>query len=233
MNKNNEPIKSEVGGMKLPNDIVLGPQYFSKDGKSASALMMQPVIIPFDYSVTSALNRLNKPHLPIDEFQTEFNSLVGTLVSDTLIYFQNRIKPIVHGGAGHFNDMNDCEREYKKVGIEIKNICDFDFLKNLSDVGGRKRHSDRRYDADYTIDGVSYDTVKKLRELANKVKKEIHDFDDNLNISHRDYEIKVTQTPNNTSIEFTALNHAFDLTRGGRVVPPRPKPLTGPNSEKE
>lgn len=226
MDDKNEPSKKEIGGMKLPDGFAIGPLYFSKDGKTASALMMQPALIPFDFSVTNALNRLNKVNLPIDEFQTEFNSLIGNLVADTLIYFQNRIKPIVQGGAGHFNDMGDCTREYKKVGIEIENMCDFVFLKSLSDVRGRKQHSDRRYDADYTINGVSYDTVEKLRELANKVKKEIHDFDGKLAVTHKDYDVKVTQTPNSTSIEFTAINHAFDLTRGGKVVPPKPKTPT-------
>jgi hypothetical protein len=224
MSDEKENDKKEVGGMKLPDGFAIGPLYFSKDGKTASALMMQPAVIPFDYSVTNTLNRLNKTSLPIDEFQTEFNSLIGNLVADTLIYFQNRIKPIVQGGAGHFNDMGDCVREYKKVGIEIENMCDFAFLKSLSDVRGRKQHSDRRYDADYTINSVSYDTVEKLRELANKVKKEIHDFDGKLAVTHKDYDVKVTQTPNSISVEFTALNHAFDLTRGGKVVPPKPKP---------
>src|SRR3989344_8773506 len=183
-------VEKEVGGMKLPDGVAIGPMYFSKDGKTASAIMMQPAIIPFDYSVTNTLNRLDQPTLTIDEFQTEFNSLVGNLVADTLIYFQNRIKPIVQGSAGHFNDMNDCVREYKKVGIEIENMCDSVFLKNLSNVRGRKQHSDRRYDADYTISGVSYDTVEKLRELANKVKKEIHNFDNKLSATHKDYDVK-------------------------------------------
>ncbi len=226
MDDNKEPLKKEVGGMKFPDGFAIGPLYFSKDGKTAS-VMMQPAVVPFDFSVTNALNRLNKGILPPDEFQTEFNSLISNLVADTLIYFQNRIKPILQGGgAGHFNDMGDCVREYKKVRIEIKNMCDFDFLKSLSDVRGRKQHSDRRYDIDYTINGVPYDTTEKLLELTNKLKKEIHDFDGKLAIIRKDYDVKVTQTPNSTSIEFTALNHAFDLTRGGKVVPPKPKPLT-------
>lgn len=231
MNDKNEPIKKETGGLKLPGGFTIGPMYSSKDGKTASGLIMQPAIIPFDFSVTNALNRLSKPTLPIDEFQTEFNSLVGNLIADILIYFQNRIKPIVQGGAGHFNDMGDCVRKYKKAGIEIEKMCDFDFLKDLSNIRGRKQHSDRRYDADYTINGASYETVEKLRELANKVKKEIHDFDDKLAVNHKDYDVKVTQTLNSVSIEFTALNHAFDLTRGGKVVPKKNNTPADKNSD--
>ena len=233
--KKSLPIKTErlkeVGGMKLPDGFAIGPLYFSKDGKTASALIMQPAIIPFDFSVTNALNRLNKLALPIDEFQTEFNSLVDNLVADTLIYFQNRLKPIVKGSAGQFNKIDDAVREYEKSGIKIVAMCDFVFLKSLSDVRGRKHHTDRRYDADYTINGISYDTVEKLRELANKVKKDVHDFDDKLAVNHKDYDVKVSQTPNSTSIEFKALNHAFDLTRGGKVVPPKQKPSIDPNSD--
>lgn len=232
MSENDEPSKKEVGGMKLPDGFAIDLLYFSKDGKTASAMIMQPAIIPFDFSITNALNRLNKPALPIDEFQTEFNSLVDNLVADTLIYFQNRLKPIVKGSAGQFNKIDDAVREYKKSGIEIDNMCDFVFLKSLSDVRGRKHHTDRRYDADYTINSISYDTVEKLRELANKVKNEIHNFNDKLAINHNDYDVKITQTPNSTSIEFKALNHAFDLTRGGKVVPPKPKPSANPDFEK-
>lgn len=225
-----ESIKKETGGMKLPNGISIGPLYFSKDGKTANNLLMQPAIIPFDFGVTNALNRLNKPNLPIDEFQTEFNSLANNLVAETLIYFQNRIKPIIKRGSGNFNDMGDCVREYKKAGIEIENMCDFPFLKDLSDVRGRKQHGARRYDADYTINGVSYYTVEKLRELANKVKKEIHDFNEKLSRTHKDYDVKVSQAGNTTSVEFFAIDHAFDLTRGGKVVPPKPKPPTDQDS---
>lgn len=221
-----EPIKKEVGGMKLPDGIAIGPLYFSKDGKTANNLFMQPAIIPFDFDITNVLNRLNKPNLPIDEFQTEFNSLINNLVAETLIYFQNRIKPIIKKGAGNFNDMGDSLREYKKAGIEIENMCNFPFLKDLSDVRGRKQHGARRYDADYTINGVSYDTIEKLRELTNKVKKEIHDFNEKLSTTHKDYDVKISQTGNTTSIEFFAIDHAFDLTKGGKVVPPKPKPPT-------
>lgn len=218
-----EPIKKETGGMKLPDGITIGPLYLSKDGKTANNLFMQPAIIPFDFGITNALNRLNKTNLPIDEFQTEFNSLVNNLVAEMLIYFQNRIKPIIKKSAGNFNDMGDSLREYKKAGIEIEKMCDFSFLKDLSDVRGRKQHGARRYDADYTINGMSYGTVEKLRELTNKVKKEIHDFNEKLSTTHKDYEMKVSQTGNTTSVEFFAIDHAFDLTRGAKVVPPKRK----------
>lgn len=226
MNEENENglIKKKVGGMKLPNGFAMGPLYFSKDGKTANNLFMQPAIIPFDFGITNSFNRLNKENLPTDEFQTEFNSLVNNLVAETLIYFQNRIKPIIKKGAGNFNDMDDSLKEYKKVGIEIENMCEFPFLKDLSNVRGRKQHSARRYDTDYIINGVSYDTVEKLRELTNKVKKEIHDFNEKLSTTHKDYEIKISQTENTTSVEFSAINHAFDLTRGAKVFPLKQKP---------
>lgn len=225
-----EPAKKETGGMKLPNGISIGPLYFSKDGKTASNLLMQPAIISFDFGITNELNRFNEPTIPIDEFQTEFNSLIGNLVAETLIYFQNRIKPIVKGSAGQFNDMGDCAREYRNAGIEIGNMCDFPFLKDLSNVRGRKQHSARRYDADFTINAVSYDTVEKLRELTNKVKKEIHDFDEKLSVTHKDHAVKVFQTGNTTSVEFFAIDHAFDLTKNGKVVPPKAKPSNNQDS---
>jgi hypothetical protein len=44
--KDNEPIKKETGGMKLPGGVSIGPLYFSKGGKTANNLFMQPAIIP-------------------------------------------------------------------------------------------------------------------------------------------------------------------------------------------
>ncbi len=208
MDNQNDPIKKEIGGMKLPDGFAVGPLYFSKDGKTASSVIMQPAIIAFDYSVTSRLNRLNKPTLTIDEFQTEFNSLVLDLISDTLLYFCNRLKSILKSSAGQFNNIDDAVSKYKKSGIEIGDMCDLTFLKALNDIRGRKCHTDRRYDADYTINGAAYDTVEKLRELTTKVRDEIRGFDKKLATIHKDYDLEVTKTQDSVSIEFTAPNHA-------------------------
>lgn len=39
MNENDESSKQEVGGMKLRDGFAIGPLYFSKDGKTASAMI--------------------------------------------------------------------------------------------------------------------------------------------------------------------------------------------------
>ena len=44
-------------------------------------------------------------------------------------------------------------------------------------------------------------------------------MNDSLAVTHKDYDVKVTQTANSVSIEFTATSHAFDLTRGGKTFP--------------
>ncbi len=204
--------------MKLPNGIAVGPFYFSKDGKTASGLI-GPAIIPFDFGLAGVINRLPKEPITIDEIQTEFNSLVDSLISETLIYFQNRLKPIVKGSTGNFNSIDIATKAYAKVGINIRDLCDLAFLDNLSDVRGRKHHTDRRYDSDYTVHGVSYDTAPKLRQLAEKVRAEIHAFDDKLGVTNKDYKVEVKQKPGQTSVSFTAINHAIDLTRGAKIVP--------------
>lgn len=215
-------VQKTVGGMRLPGGIALGPLMFSKDGKTASAIM-GPAIIPFDYGITNSLNNLNKNDLAHDEFQAAFNSQVEDLIAETLIYFQNRLKPIAKGNTGQFNSVDRCLKEYQKYGIEVKNLCDADFLLEVDRVRGRKHHSDRRYDADYSIGGANYDSVEKLRELNRKVHAIIHALNDSLAVTHKDYDVKVTQTPNGMSIEFTATSHAFDLTRGGKTVPKKEK----------
>src|SRR3989344_3929915 len=222
-------VQKAVGGMRLPGGIALGPLMFSKDGKTASTIM-GPAIIPFDYGITNSLNNLNGNDLPHDEFQSAFNSQVEDLIAETLIYFQNRLKPVVKGNSGQFNSIDRCVKEYEKCGIDVKNLCDAEFLLEVDRVRGRKHHSDRRYDADYSMGGVSYDSVEKLRELNRKVHTIIHALNDSLAVTHKDYDVKVTQTANSVSIEFTATSHAFDLTRGGKTVPKKEKDSAGEES---
>lgn len=221
-------VQKVVGGMRLPGGIAIGPLMFSKDGKTASATM-GPAIIPFDYGITNSLNSLNRTNLSIDEFQASFNSQVEDLVAEMLIYFQNRLKPIIQTNVGQFNSVDRCVKEYAKNSIDLGEICDINFLLAVDNVRGRKHHSDRRYDADYSISGVQYDTIEKLRELNRRVHAEIHALNDSLATTHKDYDVRVIQTPTGMSIEFTATSHAFDLTRGGKVVPKK----TEENKEKE
>ncbi len=222
-------VQKAVGGLRLPGGIALGPLMFSKDGKTASTIM-GPAIIPFDYGITNSLNNLNKTELSRDEFQTAFNSQVEDLVAEMLIFFQNRLKPIAKGNVGQFNSVDRCINEYQKYEIDVKNLCDADFLLEVDRVRGRKHHSDRRYDADYSISGVSYDSVEKLRELNRKVHTIVHALNDSLAVTHKDYDVKVTQTLNSISIEFTATSHAFDLTRGGKTIPKKDKGFGGEES---
>ncbi len=219
--ENKGQIKKKVGGMRLPGGIAIGPLMFSKDGKTASTIM-GPAIIPFDYGITNSLNSLNKVSLSTDEFQTAFNSQAEDLVAEMLIYFQNRLKPIAKTNIGQFNSIDKCVKEYVKHSINLGDLCDIDFLLGVDKVRGRKHHSDRRYDADYSINGVSYNTIEKLRELNRRVHEEIHAVNDALAESHKDYDVKVTQKPGSTTIEFVATSHAFDLTRGGKIVPKKP-----------
>jgi len=216
--------KKEVGGMKLPAGFALGPMYFSAGGKQSSVLMGPP-IIAFDFGVTNALNRLNSvTSLPHDEFQFEFNSLVDNLIADTLIYLQNRLKLIAaKSGIGQMYGMDAALKEYDKFSINLRNLCDFEFLTQLDRVRGRKHHSSRRYDADYAIGIVAYDSMERLRKLASKVRAEIHGLDDKLAETHPSHEVKVEQTPNSMSVEFHSIGHTLDLTRKGKINPQKPK----------
>ena len=215
--------EKEVGGFKLPNGITMGPFYFSPDGGKA-ANIMGPAIIAFEYGIANTLNRLkDKDSLPIDEFQSNFNATVEDLVSEVLIYFQNRLATIVKGKPGEFNSVDTCIKAYNKESINLSGICDTEFLVSLGRVRGRKHHSARRYDADYQVGDVSYDTVPKLRDLIRKVKEEIRKVNEALDKSHKEYNIEVKQEPGVISATFMMTGHAIDLTRGGRVVPIKPK----------
>jgi hypothetical protein len=51
MNDNNEPIKKEVGGMKLPDGFAIGQLYFSKDGKTAAPWSLMGLNIHLSYRI--------------------------------------------------------------------------------------------------------------------------------------------------------------------------------------
>ncbi len=218
-----EGIKNEVGGMRLPGGVVLGPGYFSSDGKK-SDIMTGPAIVAFDYGVANTINRLNKTTFASSvDFQSEFNSLLDNLVADTLIYLRYRLQLIL--GKNSVIEMSSTDaaaKEYKKASIILSTLCDFDFLVQLDRVRGRKHHSSRRYDTDYTIGTVSYDSVEKLRQLTNKVRDEVRNLDNQLNLTHPSHKIVMKQTPTSTSVEFFSIGHAMDLTKKGKIVSQNP-----------
>ena len=88
------PLKKEVGGFEILDGIIIGASYFSKDGQKGSVLICPP-IWAFNYGVTNAFNRLSHPASGPDQFQSMFNSLLDELVSEVLIYLENRLKIIV------------------------------------------------------------------------------------------------------------------------------------------
>lgn len=75
------------------------------------------------------------------------------------------------------------------------------------------------YDNDFTVSGTDYNTIEQLRELNRAVHREIHMINDALAETHPDYKVEVTQSDSQTTITFKAVSHAFNLEKGGRVVP--------------
>lgn len=217
-------MKKEVGGFNLPDGIVLGPMYFSKNGKQSSTIIGPP-IIAFNYGISNAMNHLNQySTLEKVEFQTEFNYLLEHIIGDILVYFQNRLKLIAKtSNVGQMNSVDACVASYKKYAIEIEKFMDINLLTQIDRVRGRKHHTDRRYDTDYTINGEEYNDIGKLVELTKKVQIEVQNFDKKLSDKYKDYEVRVEKTSTSTSIEFTAIGHAFDFTRGGKIVPKKSK----------
>lgn len=195
--KKNLPIKKEVGGFEILDGVVLGAAYFSKDGKQSSALICPP-IWAFNYGITNNLNRFNNKTPTIEEFQSLFNSLLDDIVAEVLIYLENRLKLIVISDKLKYkiNSISEGIKAYKKLAtIELEQLCDASFLKNLDIARGKKHHTFRRYDASYDIGDITYDTVKKLRGLVVNVRKEIQNLDQNLANTYKDYEIKIERLP--------------------------------------
>ena len=222
--KKKDEIKKQIGGFEILDGIVLGPSYFSKNGHQASALICPP-IWAFNYGISNTFNRLNQPISASEEFQTVFNSLLDDFIGEILIYFENRLKIITISDKLKYkmNSVPECAKAYRILAnINLEELCNFTFLKNLDRIRGDRHHTIRRYDANYLIDGEKYDSTGKLRELVLKVRKEIQDFDQKLSATHKDYEVKVERLPSAIKAEWTAVKHALDMTNGGKIVPQQP-----------
>lgn len=214
------PTKKEVGGFEILDGVVIGPGYFSKDGKQSNALICPP-IWAFNYGITNVLNRLNRPATGPDEFQSIFNSLLDDLVSEMLVYFENRLKIIVVSEKLKYkmNSIPEVIKAYKNLAsIELAGLSDVTFLKTLDRTRGERHHTNRRYDAHYFIGFGDYNTTDRLKELARKVRTEIRNTDQNFSLTHKDYEIKFERSPYVIKVEWIAVNHAFDMTQGGKIV---------------
>lgn len=219
--KKNQPIKKEVGGFEILDGIVFGAAYFSKDGKQSSALICPP-IWAFNYGITNTLNRFNNKTPATEEFQNLFNSLLDDLVAEILIYFENRLKLIVISDKLKYkiNSISEGVKAYQKLAnINLEQLCDVSFLKNIDIARGKKHHTFRRYDANYDIGNATYDTVEKLRGFVVDVRKKIQDLDQKFANTHKDYEIKIERLPSAIKTEWTAVKHALDMTNGGKIVP--------------
>lgn len=225
--KKSPPVKKEVGGFEVLDGVVLGASYFSKDGKQSSALICPP-IWAFNYGITNSLNRLVNDTLPSEEFQNTFNSLLDDLVAEILIYMENRLKLIVVSDKLKYkmNSVPECVKAYRNLAkLEIEKLCDVQFLKLVDRARGERHHTHKRYDANFVINDAAYDTIEKLRQLTKKVREIIQDLDQKLSATHKDYEIKVERLPSAIKAEWKAVNHALDMTQGGKIVPS--KPTTG------
>ncbi|MDP3758235.1 MAG: hypothetical protein Q8Q86_00800 [Candidatus Daviesbacteria bacterium] len=213
-----------MGGFEILDGVVIGPGYFSKDGKQSSALICPP-IWAFNYGITNALNRLSHPVTGSNEFQSVFNSLLDDLVSEILIYFENRLKIIVVSEKLKYkmNSVPEVIKAYKNLAsVEFTGLGDVIFLKALDRARGERHHTHHRYDSHYFIGSDDYNTIEKLQGLVRKVQTQIQNLDQKLSLTHKDYEIKVERLPSAIKAEWTAVNHALDMTQGGKIVPQRP-----------
>ncbi|MBI2443696.1 MAG: hypothetical protein HYV42_00425 [Candidatus Magasanikbacteria bacterium] len=215
-----ERPKKEVGGFEIFDGVVLGAGYFSKDGKQSSALICPP-IWAFNYGITNTLNRLNQVDLPSEEFQSTFNSILDDLIAETLVYLENRLKLIAVNDKLKYrmNSISESVKAYSNLAnIKLEDKTDVPFLKALDRVRGYKHHTHRRYDANFSINDVEYGSVESLRSLVGQVRKKIKALDGELARAHKDYEIKTERMPKAIKVEWTAVNHALDMTQGGKIV---------------
>ena len=227
--KRKQNIKKEVAGFEVGKGIVIGPTYFSTTGYESTALLC-PSIWAFNFDISNIINHINKvsnTNVDSTEFQHLFNSTLDNLISDILIYFENRLKLItMKDKLGYkINSVSDAVRAYKKLAdIDIITLCDINFLKQLDILRGKKHHTHRRYDVDFSICGEVFDNTTNLIKLVKKIRDIIRGLNLELEKINKDYEVKVEHKNSSMAISWTSINHAFDLV-DGKIV--KKKPING------
>lgn len=217
-----KPVKptKEFGGFEIDDGIVIGPSFFSQDGKEPDALLCPPVWA-FRFGITNSLNRLTDLNPSQEQFQTMFNSLLDELVAEVTIYFQNRLKiwQVTDKLPRKMNSIPECLKSFKYAGQDIRPLFDAKFFEEIDVARGHRHHTFKRYFADYRIGQEDFDSVKKLRELTQSVRQQILELDAKLRGIKSDYEIRIQKFPNRSCVTWTASHHAFDMTNGAKLVP--------------
>src|SRR4030042_6498878 len=160
---------------QLPNGMIVGPAFFSKSGAKSSALFCPPVWA-FDYGVSSIKSYMEvSPDTP-NGFQVAYNSVLDSLISDILVYLENRLKLIVVKDKIKFkiNSVPEATKAYKALAdIKLEDRCNLEFLKQLDRARGDRHHTHNRYDVDYKIGTEDYETKAKVLALIDQVQDTI------------------------------------------------------------
>jgi len=197
-------------------DIKLGPAFFSNGNKQM--MTMTPPINAFLYGFDVLMAGLNKDKnigTHSIEFQNIINSTVNNLVADILLYFQNRVglsigKEVSITSIPTAKSM--CEKYFK---VDIKTLIGdrgYQELKKIDEYRGIKQHkNDRYFSVAYRINKTNINSIKDFDEYIIKIKKIIIELDSKLEKIKPLYDVKVSSSVNQTTIEMHSLGHSFDL----------------------
>lgn len=201
-------------GFELDKGIIIGPGVFANKGLTS----IQPPIWVFKFGMGTLLNKLKKEemeHLDKTEFQQHFNSTLDDLVSEILIYLEERLKVSVAKNKLECRKRNSvpgmvkCYKNYLQINLD--DIQDLSLLKAVDVKRGKRHHTIERYFPNFKISDTQYDSITKLIELCKDVQSAVEILDKKLDEIHPIYNVKITKNTKDAMVEWTCIKHAFDL----------------------
>lgn len=202
---------------KESSQIRIGPGWCQKGNKRM--MLMTPPIVAFDFGMEGLLKNLqsnSEINIISPEFQNLFNSALNSLISDVLIYMQNRIG-LMLGKEISLTSVPAAKSALSKYfSTDINTIIGdkgYQELKKLDEDRGKTQHKNDRYIRNCKVNKTVISSIKDLVKYTKKIKAIIKELDNKLEKIKPLYEVTTSVTKNQVSIQTKAIGHSFDLNK--------------------
>src|SRR3989338_3519241 len=188
--------------------------------ENKNAVLVCPPIWAFQGDTANVLERLERePAITGTHIEYLYNSILEDLVSAMLIYFENRLKVLaVKNDVGTMNSFSSVISAYRKAGVDVMSApLDLDYIKQVDVMRGRKHHTSERY-APRLSGGNESLNLEQIFQTVRITSKIIRDFDRWIFALYPDFAVEKIESDSVIGISFTTVNHAYDMTQGGKIV---------------
>jgi hypothetical protein len=207
-----------IGGLKISDVATLGPMVYKSSNKNS--LNFFPPIYTFLFGASRILKRLKEKEgadISVADYHDLYLDTLNNLNAELLLYFKNRLKCMITKDKieQDMDSMRGIVKAYKNLANcnleEISGKPALALLSELTIIRGKKHHENERYLVDYAILSNEVNNVSKLSRLVEDLISMITKLENEIDKNNKIYEIKITRKDRNIEVEWTSINHAFDL----------------------